>query len=194
MTPRANLARPRAPARRIPWMPWPAVTVTAAVAAGTRTPEGTGGGFKRFCSGGTNLSSASPRSIKEYEKRECRQAGLEHTEFGVAIDGVSILVDPKTRFVDFPATDELMRIRAPGSKAASPSEETIISGTYSPPSRPLYVCASNRSLRETPAILEFVRLYLEGAGVLSARVGCAAPSDSSYVSRLERLDEIAGMP
>ncbi len=77
--------------------------------------SGTGGGFKRFCAGETDLSDAS-RLIKESELRDCEEKGVEFLELRVALDGLSVLVHPKNDFVDFLTVDELRRIWEPGSK------------------------------------------------------------------------------
>ena len=77
--------------------------------------SGTGGGFKRFCAGETDLSDAS-RPITESEKEVCGKHGVEYLELEVAIDGLSILVNPKNDFVDVLTVDELSRIWDTGSK------------------------------------------------------------------------------
>ena len=77
--------------------------------------SGTGGGFKRFCAGETDLSNAS-RLIKDSERAVCAEKGINFIELQVALDGLSILVNPKNDFVDFLTTAELSRIWEPGSK------------------------------------------------------------------------------
>ena len=77
--------------------------------------SGTGGGFKRFCSGETDISNAS-RPIKESERETCAKNGIEYTELEVAFDGVSLLVNLENDFVDHLTTDELHRIWEHGSK------------------------------------------------------------------------------
>ena len=47
--------------------------------------SGTGGGFKRFCAGETDISNAS-RSIKESETALCTQNGIAFLEIPVAYD------------------------------------------------------------------------------------------------------------
>ena len=50
--------------------------------------SGTGGGFKKFCAGETDISNAS-RSIKDEEAAECTAAGIEFTEIVVANDALT---------------------------------------------------------------------------------------------------------
>ena len=54
------------------------------------TGEGTGDGFKRFCTGETDISDAS-RKIKDEEAASCATAGVEYVEIKVAVDGLSVL-------------------------------------------------------------------------------------------------------
>jgi phosphate transport system substrate-binding protein len=76
--------------------------------------SGTGGGFKRFCAGETDLSNAS-RPITDSERQLCAQNGVEFEEFRVAIDGLSVTVNPANDFVECLTVAELKRIWEPGS-------------------------------------------------------------------------------
>lgn len=76
--------------------------------------SGTGGGFRRFCSGETEISNAS-RAIKEDELELCRQAGVDPVELQVAIDGLAVVVNPANPFVQCLTVDELRRIWEPAS-------------------------------------------------------------------------------
>ncbi|MBP8002636.1 MAG: substrate-binding domain-containing protein [Chloroflexi bacterium] len=55
--------------------------------------SGTGGGFRRFCAGETDISDAS-RPIKESEAAECASNGITYIELPVAFDGLAVLVNP----------------------------------------------------------------------------------------------------
>jgi phosphate transport system substrate-binding protein len=83
--------------------------------------SGTGGGFKRFCVGETDISDAS-RPIKAEEKQACAKGGVEFVEFPIAYDGLSIVVNPQNDFVTCLTTAELKKIWEPGSKVKSWSD------------------------------------------------------------------------
>ena len=83
--------------------------------------SGTGGGFKRFCAGETDISDAS-RPIKDTEKQVCDAAGLSYVEFPVAYDGLSIVTNPKNDFVTCLTTAELKKIWEPDSKVKNWSD------------------------------------------------------------------------
>jgi phosphate transport system substrate-binding protein len=76
--------------------------------------SGTGGGFKRFCAGETDISNAS-RPIKGSEKQACVQNQVAFAEIPVAYDGLSIIVNPQNNFVQCLTVDELKKIWGPGS-------------------------------------------------------------------------------
>src|SRR5690606_26185899 len=52
--------------------------------------SGTGGGFKRFCMGETEIGNAS-RPIKDAERELCAENGVEFVEFPVAFDGIALV-------------------------------------------------------------------------------------------------------
>ena len=61
--------------------------------------SGSGGGFKKFCAGETDISNAS-RPIKQQEVDICEDAGVEYIEIPVALDGLSVMVNPENDFVE----------------------------------------------------------------------------------------------
>ena len=61
--------------------------------------SGSGGGFKKFCAGETDISNAS-RPIKQQEVDICEDAGVEYIEIPVALDGLSVMVNPENDFAE----------------------------------------------------------------------------------------------
>jgi phosphate transport system substrate-binding protein len=76
--------------------------------------SGTGGGFRRFCAGDTDISNAS-RPISEVEIAACAASGVEFVELPIAGDGLAIAVNPTNDFVTCLTVDELRAIWAPSS-------------------------------------------------------------------------------
>ena len=60
--------------------------------------SGTGGGFKKFCRGETDISNGSRPILKE-EIEVCKQAGIEFYELPIAFDALTVAVSPKNTFV-----------------------------------------------------------------------------------------------
>ena len=80
--------------------------------------SGTGGGFKRFCAGETDISDAS-RPILQSEIDACAAAGIEYTELPLAWDGLSVITSPENDFAQCLTVDELKRIWEPGSSVTT---------------------------------------------------------------------------
>jgi phosphate transport system substrate-binding protein len=73
---------------------------------------GTGGGFKKFCRGETDMSNAS-RPIKDSERADCKKAGVEFIELPIALDALSVMVNPKNDWAKEMTVAELKKIWEP---------------------------------------------------------------------------------
>lgn len=71
--------------------------------------SGTGGGMEKFIAGETDITNAS-RPMKEEEATMLEEAGIEYTEFTVALDGLSVVVHPDNDWVDSLTIEELSAI------------------------------------------------------------------------------------
>lgn len=76
--------------------------------------SGTGGGFKKFCGGETDISNAS-RPIKSSEIELCRENGIEAIEIPVAWDGLTVVRNPANDWAACMTVNELKRVWQPGS-------------------------------------------------------------------------------
>jgi phosphate transport system substrate-binding protein len=79
--------------------------------------SGTGGGFKLFCVGDTDINDAS-RPIKkddDGEGKACETNKIEYIELQVAIDGLTVVVNPANTFATCLTVDELAKIYGPDS-------------------------------------------------------------------------------
>jgi phosphate transport system substrate-binding protein len=83
----------------------PAVRVTVGI-------SGTGGGFKKFTRGETDITNAS-RPIKESELEMARAAGVQFIELPVAYDGIAIVVNHNNTWVNSLTVEQLKRIWQP---------------------------------------------------------------------------------
>lgn len=81
----------------------------------TVATSGTGGGFKTFCAGETDISDAS-RPIKDEEAEACAAAGVEYTEIVIANDGLSVVVNPENDWAQCLTVEQLNTIWAPESE------------------------------------------------------------------------------
>ena len=105
---------------------------------------GSGGGFaNHFCPGRTDFNNAS-RPIKEEEKQQCSDNGVEPVELQVATDALTVIVNNDADWVDCLTVDQLKEIWSADSPPTTwsdvdsdwPDEEltlfgpTEASGTY----------------------------------------------------------------
>lgn len=77
--------------------------------------SGTGGGFKKFCAGETDVNAAS-RPINTAESAQCKAHNIAFFELPVAFDSLSVMVNPKNTFVDCLTTKELKAIWEPAAE------------------------------------------------------------------------------
>lgn len=77
--------------------------------------SGTGGGFKRFCAGETDITNAS-RPIKASEMELCRQAGVQYIEVPVAYDALTVVVNPDNDWVTSLSVEDLKTMWEPAAE------------------------------------------------------------------------------
>lgn len=77
--------------------------------------SGTGGGFKKFCRGETDISNAS-RPILKQEMDSCKGAGVEYVELPVAFDALTVIVNPKNDWAPSMTVAELKKIWEPAAQ------------------------------------------------------------------------------
>jgi len=76
---------------------------------------GTGGGFKRFCRGETDISNASRPILKE-EMETCRAAGIKYMELPVAFDALTVVVNPQNTWVKSLTVADLKKMWEPAAQ------------------------------------------------------------------------------
>ncbi len=77
--------------------------------------SGTGGGFKRFCRGETDISNAS-RPILAREMEECKRAGIQYVELPVAYDALTVVMNPKNEWIKALTVADLKKMWEPAAQ------------------------------------------------------------------------------
>ncbi len=100
--------------------------------------SGTGGGFKKFERGETDISNAS-RPITPLEDSTCLAAGINYIELPIAYDGIAIVVNKDNNWLTKITVNELNKLWEPGAQnkikkwnqvnPAWPDEEVHLFGT-----------------------------------------------------------------
>ena len=76
--------------------------------------SGTGGGFKKFCRGETDINNAS-RPILQKEIDACKEGGVQIIELPIAYDALTVVVNDKNDWVKSLTVEELKKIWEPKS-------------------------------------------------------------------------------
>ena len=240
--------------------------------------SGTGGGFKKFCRGETDIQDAS-RPILKQEMDACKGAGVEYIELPIAFDALTVIVNPKNNWASSMRVGELKKIWEPsaqgkvtnwnqvrsswpdaplklfgagadsgtfdyfteaitgkakasrgdftaseddnvlvqgvandvnalgffgfayyaentkklkavavdnGKGAVTPSEKTVLDGSYQPLSRPIYIYVSRKALAK-PEVREFAEFYLKSAPKLVKEVKYVPLPDKVYTLGASRV-------
>ncbi len=77
--------------------------------------SGTGGGFKKFCRGETDISNAS-RPILRKEMDACLEAGIQYVELPIAFDALTVVTNPKNTWATSMTVAELKKIWEPAAQ------------------------------------------------------------------------------
>jgi phosphate transport system substrate-binding protein len=102
--------------------------------------SGTGGGFKKFCRGETDVQDAS-RPILAAEMEACRAAGIKYFELPIAYDALTVAVNPSNKWLTQITVDELKKMWEPAAQGKIktwnqinpkwPAEELVLFGAGS---------------------------------------------------------------
>jgi phosphate transport system substrate-binding protein len=92
----------------------PGVNITVGIA-------GTGGGFKKFANGETDISDAS-RPIKPAEAEKCKENKIEFVELQVAWDGLAVIINKDNDWATKMTVEQLKKIWHPETAAKKWSE------------------------------------------------------------------------
>jgi phosphate transport system substrate-binding protein len=77
--------------------------------------SGTGGGFKKFCRGETDISNAS-RPITRKEMEDCKAAGIAYLEMPIAYDALTVVINPKNTWAKTMTVAELKKMWEPAAQ------------------------------------------------------------------------------
>jgi phosphate transport system substrate-binding protein len=77
--------------------------------------SGTGGGFKKFSRGETDINDAS-RPIKEQEAATSKENNIQYVELTIAFDGLAVLVNKENTWMNDITVEELKKIWEPSAQ------------------------------------------------------------------------------
>lgn len=77
--------------------------------------SGTGGGFKKFCRGETDISNAS-RPILAEEMKLAKENGVEYIELPICYDALTVVINKNNTWAQTMTTEELKKIWEPAAQ------------------------------------------------------------------------------
>ena len=77
--------------------------------------SGTGGGFKKFCRGETDVSNAS-RPILKQEMEACKKEGVRYIELPIAYDALTVVIHPQNTWARTLTVAELKKMWEPAAQ------------------------------------------------------------------------------
>lgn len=77
--------------------------------------SGTGGGFKKFLRGETDINDAS-RKIQPIEIKKAKEEGIKYLRLAVAYDGLAVVINPKNDWVEYFTVKELEKLWEPAAQ------------------------------------------------------------------------------
>lgn len=96
--------------------------------------SGTGGGFRKFCNGETDISNAS-RPILAAEMQACRAKNIRYIELPVAFDALTVVVNPQNNWAQNLTVAELKKIWEPAAQGKITNWNQVRSGFPNAPLR-----------------------------------------------------------
>ncbi|MGH8694443.1 MAG: PstS family phosphate ABC transporter substrate-binding protein, partial [Burkholderiales bacterium] len=89
--------------------------------------SGTGGGFKKFCRGETDVSDAS-RPILKKEMDECKKTGIQYIELPVAYDALTVVIHPDNKWAQTLTVADLKKMWEPGAQGKVTNWKQVSAG------------------------------------------------------------------
>jgi phosphate transport system substrate-binding protein len=86
--------------------------------------SGTGGGFKKFCRGETDISNAS-RPILAKEMDACKETGVQYVELPIAYDALTVVINPQNDWAKTLTVADLKKIWEPGAQGTLKSWKDV---------------------------------------------------------------------
>lgn len=144
---------------------------------GPGTDSGT---FDYFTEAINGKARASRSDYTKSEDDNILVQGIEGDEASLGYFGYSYYVANQKKIKAVPIKDK---------KIVAPNEKTILEGSYSPLSRPVYIYVSQTAMRR-PEVKDFMMFYLEKAPTLSKEVGFVPLKDSRYAQATKNLKKV----
>jgi len=137
------------------------------------------GTFDYFTEAVTGKSKSSRGDFTASEDDNVLVQGVSQDQHALAFFGYAYYAENQNRLRAVPIVGK-------SGKAVSPSEKTVLDGSYQPLSRPIFVYVSAKSMPK-PEVREFVEYYLNEAPRIAKEVKYVPLPANAYKMNLEHL-------
>jgi len=144
-------------------------------------PGADSGTFDYFTEAVAHKAKASRGDYTASEDDNVLVQGVENNKNSLGYFGFAYYIAHRDKMRAVP-------IETPDGEAVSPSVETVVDGTYTPMSRPLFIYVSERSIQR-PEVQKFIEYYLADSAPLITEVGFIPLPQSATQVALEHLHE-----
>jgi phosphate transport system substrate-binding protein len=136
-------------------------------------PGADSGTFDYFTDAINGKEKASRGDFTASEDDNVLVQGVSRDVNAIGYFGLAYYVENKDKLKAVPIVDK------GGSRAVSPSLETVMDGTYQPLARPIFIYVSDKALAK-PEVREFIEYYIKHAPQLVKEVGYVPLSNEHY--------------
>jgi phosphate transport system substrate-binding protein len=140
-------------------------------------PGSASGTFEYFTEAVNGTARSSRTDYTPSEDDNVLVQGVANNTGGMAYFGMAYYEENQSR-LHAVAIDN-------GSGPVTPSQATVLNGSYAPLSRPIFIYVNAAALRR-PQVQQFVQYYINNAAAVSQRVGYVALPQSAYAAYLQR--------
>jgi phosphate transport system substrate-binding protein len=138
------------------------------------------GTFDYFTEAITGKAKASRGDFTASEDDNVLVQGISNDQNALGYFGYAYYAENKDKLKAVPVVNPQTK------KPVSPSDETVLEGTYQPLSRPIFIYVNKKSLQRSD-VREFVEFYLTNGADLAADVKYVPLPDGAYVAGLARV-------
>lgn len=142
------------------------------------TFSGTSGGFKKFCAGETDINGAS-RPINLEEMETCKKNGVKYIELPIALDAITLVVNPENTWAEDITVQELAKIWQPEAEGKIDNWNQI---RQSWPDRPLNLYGPG----EDSGTFDYFTTVIVGESGASRQDYTKSEDDSLLVEKLSK--------
>ena len=143
-------------------------------------PGADSGTFEYFTEAVTGKSKSSRGDFTASEDDNILVKGVSTNQFGLAYFGFAYYEENKSKVRAVPIVNK-------DGQTVSPSENTVMNGSYNPLARPIFIYVNAASVKKTE-VKQFIEFYMKNAATISRDVKYVPLPDKVYQTNITNLN------